>query len=69
MKVVIDAGRCNGHGRCYSLAPALFDADDSGRGVVVGDEVAADQLDAARAAIANCPELAITIADHSATQH
>src|SRR5579885_2746606 len=30
MKVVIDGERCSGHGRCYSLAPEVFEADDEG---------------------------------------
>ena len=28
MRVVIDTERCTGHGRCYSLAPAVFTDDD-----------------------------------------
>ena len=30
MKVIIDAETCNGHGRCYSLSPDVFDSDDEG---------------------------------------
>ena len=63
MKVIIDSERCNGHGRCYSLAPTVFDSDDVGRGVVLHDEVDGDLLAAARIAVANCPEAAITIID------
>lgn len=62
MKVTIDAERCQGHGRCFSLAPALFDCDDLGNGVVIGDgTVAGADADLARLAEANCPEHAITI--------
>ena len=63
MKISIDPDRCNGHGRCYSLAPALFGDDDDGRGTVNVDDVDDDQLAAARTAIANCPEQAIALTD------
>jgi ferredoxin len=62
MKVHIDQIRCQGHGRCYSLAPALFEPDDIGNGVEVGDgTVPPGQEELARRAVVNCPEQAITI--------
>ena len=27
-RVTVDADRCTGHGRCYTLAPDVFDADE-----------------------------------------
>jgi ferredoxin len=63
MRLLIDEGRCSGHGRCYSLAPTLFESDDEGRGVVLADAVSDDQLEAARSAVLNCPEQAISIVD------
>ncbi|TDC55637.1 ferredoxin [Actinomadura sp. KC345] len=60
MKVQIDQGRCQGHGRCYDLAPGLFGEDDEGYGTVLGDgAVKPDQENEARRAVANCPERAI----------
>jgi ferredoxin len=62
MKVHVDEDRCEGHGRCYALAPLVFEPDDLGNAQVVGDgTVAAGEEDRARLAAANCPELAITI--------
>jgi ferredoxin len=62
MKVHVDEDRCEGHGRCYALAPAVFEPDDLGNAQVVGDgTVAPGEEDRARLAAANCPELAITI--------
>ncbi len=62
MKVHVDAERCQGHGRCYALAPDLFEPDDLGNGSEVGDgSVPADREDTARLAVANCPEHAIEI--------
>jgi ferredoxin len=61
MRLSIDAERCTGHGRCYTLVPSLFDADEQGHSVALVEVLAADQLDAARSAMANCPEQAISI--------
>lgn len=62
MKVQIDPGRCQGHGRCYDLAPDLFGEDDEGYGTVLGDgAVPAGREDDARRAVANCPERAIDL--------
>jgi len=60
MKVQISSERCQGHGRCYDLAPDLFAEDDEGYGTVIGDgRVPPGQEDQARLAVANCPERAI----------
>ena len=62
MRVRVDQEKCQGHGRCYALAPAVFEPDDLGNAQVVGDgTVAPGEEDRARLAAANCPELAITI--------
>ena len=59
MKVRLDRARCTGHGRCYALAPEVFEADDEGYGTVLATSVPAGEEDAARRAVANCPEEAI----------
>lgn len=59
----LDDARCTGHGRCYALAPALFDSDDAGRSVLLAEEVADEHRAAAEAAVANCPERAISLHD------
>jgi ferredoxin len=44
------------------LAPELFDVDDYGQAVVIGDgSVTPDLEEKARLAVANCPEYAIAI--------
>lgn len=64
MRVEVNADLCQGHNRCYALAPELFDVDDYGAAVVIGDgSVDADLEDKARLAVANCPEYAITITE------
>ena len=37
MKVQIDPKSCQGHGRCYDLAPGLFGEDAEGYGAVLRD--------------------------------
>ena len=37
MKVTVDANLCQGHARCYAIAPELFDVDDYGLSTVIGD--------------------------------
>lgn len=61
MKIRIDSDLCTGHGRCYSLAPELFEPDEEGNGVVLHDEVPAGLEDAAHRAAANCPERAVIV--------
>ncbi len=62
MKVQINPGSCQGHGRCYDLAADLFGEDDEGYGTVIGDgTVPPGREGGARLAAANCPELAIEL--------
>jgi ferredoxin len=64
VKVQINSGRCEGHGRCYDLAPGLFGEDDEGYGRVLGDgTVPPDQEQDARLAVANCPEYAVRLVE------
>jgi ferredoxin len=62
MKLMIDAGLCQGHGRCYDLAPSLFGDDEEGYGKVLGDGVVPPSaIDDARRSVLNCPEHAIRL--------
>jgi ferredoxin len=46
------------------LAPELFDVDDYGTAIVIGDGTVPTELEEkARLAVANCPEYAITLTD------
>lgn len=66
MKVQINPERCQGHGRCYDLAPDLFGDDDEGFGKVLGDgTVPPDQEHDARLAVLNCPEHAIELLEEA----
>ena len=61
MKIRIESDACTGHGRCYSLAPALFEPDDDGAGQVIDEEVPPEREADARRAVASCPERAVVI--------
>jgi ferredoxin len=64
VKLHIDSAVCQGHGRCYDLAPDLFGDDDEGFGQVLGDGIVPPGKEQeARLAVANCPERAITLAE------
>ena len=51
MRVRIDQDRCQGHARCFALAPDLFDVDDYGQSTMIVDEVPVELEDNARLAI------------------
>ncbi len=64
MKVTINPELCQGHGRCYDLAPDLFGDDDEGYGKVLGDGVVPPEREHdARIAVLNCPEQAIELSE------
>lgn len=64
MRIQVDAEKCQGHNRCYALAPELFDVDDYGNAVVIGDGIVSPELiERAKLAVANCPEFAITLSE------
>ena len=64
MRVIVDEEKCQGHNRCFAIAPELFDVDDYGTAIALNDGIVPAELeDKARLAAANCPEYAITVED------
>ena len=64
MRITIDSERCQGHNRCYQIAPELVVIDDYGMASVNGDGSVPPALEAkARLAVSNCPEFAIAITE------
>ena len=47
LKVRIDREKCQGHARCYALAPELFELDEMGNGRERGDVARVGNADAA----------------------
>ena len=67
LKVRIDRDKCQGHARCFALAPELFELDELGNGRERGDGTVAPELeDKAYLARANCPESAISLIEEDA---
>ena len=60
-RVAVDVDRCVGHGRCYTLAPDVFDADEVGHAIVLAEDVSGEHHTQAADAERNCPEDAITL--------
>ena len=68
-RVYVDPDRCQGHNRCYSVSPDLFELDDLGMSSAIGGGlVPAGQLSLARLAVANCPEQAISLTETALTE-
>ena len=66
MRIRVDPRKCQGHNRCWALAPTLFEVDDYGFSTAVNDGVVLEGLqEKARLAVDNCPEFAITIVEGS----
>jgi ferredoxin len=67
VNVQIDAELCQGHGRCYDLAPKVFGEDEDGYAVLLcdGGAVPPDLEDDARLAVANCPEEALSLVEEA----
>jgi len=64
VKIRVDQEKCQGHNRCYALAPELFDVDDYGTASELNDGIVPPGLeDKARLAVANCPEFAVQIVE------
>jgi ferredoxin len=63
MRVSVSPDRCAGHGRCYTVAPAVFTADDEGyceqrgRPFAVAPDLEAEARNGAEA----CPQSAISV--------
>lgn len=63
MKVSIDTSLCAGHGRCYEIAPSIFEDDEAGYGTVRTAEIGEGDIALAKQAQMACPEQAILLQD------
>ena len=62
-RIQIDSERCQGHNRCYAIAPELVEIDDYGNSRAKGDGSVPPALEEkARLAVKNCPEHAVRMA-------
>ncbi|MFF0818150.1 ferredoxin [Rhodococcus sp. NPDC003318] len=63
MKIQFDEAVCQGHGRCYEIAPDVFSDDDRGHAELRVAEVTGDLVTPAQEAAWACPERAITVTE------
>jgi ferredoxin len=64
LKIHVDQNRCQGHARCKSLAPDLFNLDEFGNAHEIGDGSVPKGMEGkAWLAQANCPEIAIEVVE------
>jgi len=62
MKIIYDSNKCEGHNRCYSLAPEIWDVDDEGYAILrIEGDIPPELEEKAQLTVDNCPEYAITI--------
>lgn len=60
MRVIVDPEICQGHLRCYAVAPDLFEINDLGHAIAVDRELTeGPEAERARHAVETCPEQAI----------
>jgi ferredoxin len=67
--LTVDPERCQGHGRCVLINPALFDINDEGIAVVLAPQPFGAAVADAERAIGNCPEQAIAWAGAAEVAH
>ena len=63
MRIRLEQDFCSGHGRCYMLAPEVYDEDERGHCVLKHTEVPAELEAKAREGADACPESAIVVED------
>lgn len=64
-KVTVDSEKCQGHNRCYAMAPGMFKVDEYGYATPRGDGTlnSPQDIELAQRAVENCPERAIDIVE------
>lgn len=62
-ELYIDLNRCQGHARCYALAPETFGIDEEGYAYVLPGREGSYEEENVRKAIKNCPERSILLRD------
>ncbi len=62
VRIKVGPDLCEGHNRCFALAPELFEVDDYGLSRALNDGVVPPgREEQARLAVDNCPEFAISV--------
>lgn len=60
-ELYVDPNRCQGHARCWALAPETFGIDDEGYAFILPGREGSYDEENVQKAIRNCPERTITV--------
>lgn len=63
IKIKADTQLCQGHARCYAIAPEIFELDEGGYIGFSERIITTDQEQRARQAIRACPEGALSLVE------
>jgi ferredoxin len=63
IKVRVVPERCQGHARCFSIAPAIFELDEQGYIGFEQKEISPEQKELAAEAVSACPEMALELVE------
>ncbi|NKQ54202.1 ferredoxin [Amycolatopsis sp. K13G38] len=61
MKIIVERAKCTGLGICESLAPEVFEVDDSGELVLLEETITEHQIADVEAAVTGCPTEALRL--------
>lgn len=63
MRIIVHRDKCQGHARCWSMAPHIFDLDDEG--YIMPDDIVVPEGEERNAwkGAKSCPERALEIED------
>lgn len=62
MKISVDLATCKAYANCMVEAPDVFDfSEETGKVILLADEVGEDQRDEVMRAVASCPVHAIAV--------
>ena len=62
MRIVVDRTKCTGLGICESVAPDVFEVDESGDLVLLQEEITEEMCAIVQDAVAGCPTFALRLA-------
>jgi ferredoxin len=63
MRVEVDLGKCTGHGICESIAEDVFEVQDDGSVLILGNERPESDRDRMQQAVTQCPAAALRLVD------
>ncbi len=63
MRAQVDPDKCQGHARCFLIAPQVFNQDEQGHAYTSDEDIPSNLHEQVREAERNCPETAISVSE------